>query len=299
MNAKEFLDLYLRGAGQVFLQNNPITGALFLAGIFLNSVEMGIGAVLGTLVGTLTGFLLKYDKEELQNGFYGFNGILTGIAAVLFFGFNTIGFVFLVIGSLLSSIIMYYMKSFLQKYNLPALTGPFVFSTWIIILLGYVFGVLKFITTKSLFAGGFLDLNLFLIGVLKGPAQVMFQNSFITGLVFLVGIFINSRKAGIFAFLGMVSGVIVAALFGFSADLNAIGFFSFSAVLTGIALGESFKEINYKTIFYVLCSIVATVFMTIVLEILLGFAGLQAFTFPFVVTTLIFLSVKNKVWVGE
>jgi urea transporter len=32
------IDILLRGVGQVMFQNNPITGLLFLVGIFINSL---------------------------------------------------------------------------------------------------------------------------------------------------------------------------------------------------------------------------------------------------------------------
>ncbi|HET7641476.1 MAG TPA: urea transporter, partial [Ktedonobacteraceae bacterium] len=44
-----FVDTLLRGTGQVMFQNNPITGLLFLIGIFYNSYQFGIAAVIGLL----------------------------------------------------------------------------------------------------------------------------------------------------------------------------------------------------------------------------------------------------------
>ena len=34
-------DTLLRGVGQVMFQNNPLTGLLFLVGIFVNSFKLG------------------------------------------------------------------------------------------------------------------------------------------------------------------------------------------------------------------------------------------------------------------
>jgi urea transporter len=36
------IDTLLRGVAQVMFQNNPITGLLFLVGIFINSYEYGL-----------------------------------------------------------------------------------------------------------------------------------------------------------------------------------------------------------------------------------------------------------------
>ena len=54
-----YVDAVLRGVGQVMFQNNPITGLLFLAGIFFNSVTFGYYALLATAVSsTLTAIIL-------------------------------------------------------------------------------------------------------------------------------------------------------------------------------------------------------------------------------------------------
>jgi len=72
-------DTLLRGVGQVMLQNNPITGLLFVVGIFLNSYEYGSTALLGLLVATLATYRLGADRTLIGNGLFGFNGVLTGI----------------------------------------------------------------------------------------------------------------------------------------------------------------------------------------------------------------------------
>ena len=70
----------LRGVGQIMLQNNALTGLIFLAGIFYNSGLMGCGALFGNIISTSSAKLLKYPKEDIENGLFGFNGTLVGIA---------------------------------------------------------------------------------------------------------------------------------------------------------------------------------------------------------------------------
>lgn len=43
--------------------------------------------------------------------------------------------------------------------------------------------------------------------LLRGVGQVMFQNSSTTGLLFLVGIFLNSYECGLTALLGLVAAI--------------------------------------------------------------------------------------------
>ena len=74
-----------RGIGQVFFQENALTGVCFALGIALSSPLMAIGAVVGAAIGTATAWVLKFDKAELAAGIYGFNSALVGIATLFFF----------------------------------------------------------------------------------------------------------------------------------------------------------------------------------------------------------------------
>src|SRR5690554_5160781 len=80
-----FIQIILRGIGQVMFQNNIYSGILFLAGIFYNSYLLGLAALFGSIISTSTAIVLKYPKEAIQNGLYGFNGAFAGIAVLCFF----------------------------------------------------------------------------------------------------------------------------------------------------------------------------------------------------------------------
>jgi urea transporter len=73
-----------RGIGQVMFQNNALSGLLMLIGIFLNSWQMGLLAVSGNIISTLTARISGYDCDDIKNGLYGFNGTLVGIAVGVF-----------------------------------------------------------------------------------------------------------------------------------------------------------------------------------------------------------------------
>lgn len=78
------VSVILKGLGQIMLQENSITGLLFLIGIFYGSPIMGFSALLATICGTSIAYLLKYDKTEINKGLYGFSAALVGVAVMLF-----------------------------------------------------------------------------------------------------------------------------------------------------------------------------------------------------------------------
>lgn len=58
--------IVLKGLGQIMLQENAVTGLLFLIGIFYGSFIMGTAALLAVVCGTTTALLLKYEKSEID-----------------------------------------------------------------------------------------------------------------------------------------------------------------------------------------------------------------------------------------
>lgn len=272
-----FFKVILKGMGQIMLQNNAITGFLFLIGVFYNSIIMGLGALLGVFAGTIAAFILKYKKRDIYDGLYGFNGALTGIALAFFFEFNILLICFIIFGAILSSLIM----NFMHKKKLSPYTFPFVLSTWFLIVLIEYYNLIPQKTQKLVEVA-----NLSIVSSLgMGFGQVMFQASIISGIVFLIAILINSRLSAIYAFIGSFIGMIVALLFSFPLYLINIGMFGFNGVLCGIAFADKKKY----SLFYAVVSISISVF------IIYGMMTFNwiALTAPFVFATWITLALRK------
>jgi len=266
----------LCGFGQVMLQNNALTGLMFLIGIFYNSWPMGLGAILGNIIGTISAALLRYSRDDIKNGLYGFNGTLVGIAVWFYFGINILTTSAIIAGAFLSAIVMHIIKK-----RISALTAPFVISTWVVI-----FG-LKFLYPASAMALPLPQsdsLNL-LSAVSMGFGQVMSQENIVTGLIFFIAILVNSRNAAIFALYGSLFGGLIALLLPIPANMVNIGLFGYNAVLCGIALGNKKFDAFLLTTFAIILSVL----------LYFGFykAGIIALTAPFVLAAWTVLLVKS------
>ena len=80
-----FVDVNLRGIGQVMFQDNPLSGLLFFIAIGWGSFAAGmpqvaIGGVVALVAGTLTAQWLRVDAAGLAAGLYGYNAYLVGLA---------------------------------------------------------------------------------------------------------------------------------------------------------------------------------------------------------------------------
>lgn len=267
---------YLRGIGQVMFQNNIYSGILFLGGIFYNSWLLGLAALFGTIISTTTAQILKYPKEDIQNGLYGFNGTLTGIAVLCFFEINAATVLAIIIGAALSTFIMHYLKKIT-----PPFTAPFVIATWFVIYsLLFVF---KFpLLSSSELTGNVINI---LSASSNSLGQVMFQKNVITGLFFLLAIFINNKMMAVYAVYAAVLGSLTGLLF--SAPISAIneGLMGYNAILCAIALtGKRWKDFLWITI--------AIIFSTL-LNIGLAMTGIITLTAPFVITTWVVLKMMK------
>jgi len=307
-----FLDTLLRGCGQVMFQNNPLTGLLFLVGIFINSALLGGAGLIGLLVSTLTARLLRADRSLIRAGLFGFNGILTGIALAFFLRWNPYLIVYIVIAAILSAVVMMALLHFMGNWDVPALTAPFVLTAWLFLFGIYLFSNLRpseFILPVSLNPGAVVQTDLRplpagLIGAgvtplnlveafFRGIGEVFFQDNLVTGIIFLVAILINSRISALFAALGSLVGMLTALfLFGGNGFWVFHGLYGFNAVLTGIAIGGLFYVLTWESALYaVIGTLVSTIVMASI-SVFLSPLGMPALTAPFVLTAWLFILPK-------
>lgn len=273
----KFIQAIFRGVGQVMFQNNQYSGLLFLLGIFYNSWILGLAALFGTIISTATAYLLKYDEEAIENGLYGFNGTLTGIALWFFFDVNLTTVIALIIGSVLSTIVMHSIK----KIGTP-FTAPFVVVTWFMI---YTLLFLFKLPLASISSTPDNTIDL-LAALSHSFGQVMFQENIITGLLFLAGVFINNRLMAAYAvyaaILGSLTGWLVSET---DLTINA-GLMGYNAILCAIALsGKKWVDLLWITL--AICS-------STLLNIALAKTGIITLTAAFVITTWMVLFLKNR-----
>ncbi len=271
---------YLKGVGQIMLQNNQWTGLLFLAGIFYDSLITGTAAVLAVVIGTLTAKILKYDEDEINMGLYGFSATLVGVALVFYFETTPLIWIAIVIGSALATILQHFFIS----RKIPAFTFPFIVITWICL---YLFNnIFHFMsptvheTVKDL-ADFQDDLTL----TAHGFGEVIFQGSIIAGILFFIAVYIESPIAALYGMLGCIAAATIAHYFHSPTDNIHIGLFSFNSVLCAITFSGT-KKIDG---IYVLLAVT----LAVLIEELMLTYKCPVLTFPFVGASWLVLLVKK------
>lgn len=296
-----FVDVNLRGIGQVMFQNNPLTGAIFLAAIFwgahvAGALHVAMAGVLAVIVATLTAQSLRVDKESLYAGLYGFNGVLVGLALATFLAPNALLWVYVVIGGAVSVVVMLGTANVVKPWG-GALTFPFVLTTWLLLLATYGFAGLSgtalpagsVVVAFQPYAGSPLNLIDLGGGVLLSISQVFLKASAVAALLLLIGLAVNSLAAAVFAFAGAVLAVLTAHLFGAESEVITGGLLGFSPVLTAVALGTVFYQPSWRVVIYAGMATVFTVIVQAALNVALTPFAIPALTAPFVLVTWIFL----------
>ena len=158
-----FVRLIFTGISQVFFQENWKTGVLIFIGLTVATIPLnpygfpvqypiyfaGVTAFIGTLSATLAAIAFKADRSSVLIGLYGFNGTLTALAVMgVFVGFlwpispfngAPINFLIMLFATAFSTVVTAFMGTITGRFNLPTLTGPFVFTAWLIELGAHVF----------------------------------------------------------------------------------------------------------------------------------------------------------------
>lgn len=296
----DYVRAMLRGTGQVMFQGNAWTGLLFLCGIFWGAYQEGQGivawgAIVGVIVSTLTGYVLQLPKNDGAQGLWGFNGVLVGCALPTFLGNTAWMWIALIICSMLTTWVRTGFNNVMAPWKVNSFTFPFVFCTWLFVLAARVLHGMppEYMATPELSAhfSTAIDLSFgsLVIYWLKGIAQVFLINSWVTGIFFLVALFISSRWAALWAAVASAIALFVALIFGAPGSDIANGLFGFSPVLTGIALGCVFYKPNGRSALWAIVGIIVTVFVQAGMDAMMMPLGLATLTGPFCITTWLFL----------
>jgi urea transporter len=277
----EPLRTVLRGIGQVFFQENALTGACFVLGILLSSPIMALGAIVGAILGAATARILKFDQSELSAGIYGFNATLVGIATLFFFRPGPTSISLLVLGCVAATLATWLAR---RHVPFPTYTAPFIITTWAVFFLGQSLGAVR------VEAGG-PPVGVGPAGaVAHGVSQVMFQASLWTALLFVIGIALSDWRHASWVLLGSIVGMLLGSHHATAMkaldpeslvdrtllDNVALGLYGYNATLAAVAL-----FLWRRSLVPPLLGMLLSVPVTDLVPLL----GLPALTAPFVLVT--------------
>jgi urea transporter len=296
----------LRGSGQVFFQENAATGGCFLLAIFYASYAGGqwstsIGALIGLGVATLTAYAIDRRDNAIGAGMYGFNGILVGVAVPTFLVAGPVMWFYVVVGAAVSTVVMDAMTNVVSKnWGVAASTGPFVLTTWMLMLAAYSFANVGIggmgpsrIAHEIAVAAPGIEPGEAVAIVFRNVAQVFLLGSAVSGVLIVIGLMISSIPAAVAAICGSIIALAGALWFGADPASIKAGLYGFSPVLTAIAVAVVFIKSSAKVVLFALLATIFTVIAQGAMDALMSPFGIPTFTAPYVLVMWLFTLPKQ------
>jgi urea transporter/Ca2+-binding EF-hand superfamily protein len=279
----------LRSLGQVIFINNPLSGAVLLQAILLESPWMALLAVVGTTGANLASRGFSLAPGLRHQGIHGFNGTLVGCAAAALGSIGStaspaLWLVLVLIGSAATTLFVEaWGRRFHRRGSLPPLTLPFCLATWA--LLALAGGLLPMAPDPAALPGTETlgTLQALALGLPRSFGQVFLCGKLSSGVLVLLATALASPLAAALGLLGAMAAMAVALLQGASAAAVAQGLWGYNGVLVAIAIGGIFHAPTRQSLLLAIGGASLSVPVSLVQKELLS--GLPELTLAFVVTT--------------
>lgn len=284
----KYVNIFFKNIAQVVFMNNQWSGLFILIGLFVAKWEIGLAAMIGSVLALFLAPYFNYSEEEVKDGLAGYNSVLTAIGLALFLQSSVIAWIVLILAVILTLPVGAAMRELLKPFGVPMLTFPFVLMTWLILAMTTQFSKLKvnvdILPQQVKHPDISHDHISWLSGITTNFSEIFLVTSVIGSILIIIGIFIGSVKGGIFAILSSILAVVFIVSLGGDYPSITNGLYGYNSILTGIALGATFKT-KLNTYVAVVTGLLLTVVMHGAVATLLAPVGLPVFTAPFIFAT--------------
>ncbi|WP_318616650.1 urea transporter [Sporosarcina sp. YIM B06819] len=293
-----FLSASLKGISQVLLIENAFSGLLILLAITTSSLLLGIMTILSAFIGNIIGKIGGADENSINQGLFGYNSVLTGIALTLFLT-GPYHWIIALIGAAIAAIFTAAMMHVMKSSGIPVLTIPFIVLSWLMLLASY--RLKAFQLTPDLVPQDLSNWEVdmtgkadWVEGTFNGIGQIFFLHNTLSGVLLFVAVFWAGWKFGLYAIIGNFVALITSYLLGGEPHLIFMGLYGYNAILTIFAVSVVFKGKSHRFGPYLgIIGACLTVLLTASIATLLLPFGLPALTMPFVLSTWLLLAARK------
>uniref|UniRef100_A0A671TQI8 Urea transporter n=1 Tax=Sparus aurata TaxID=8175 RepID=A0A671TQI8_SPAAU len=297
----QLLDWIFRGVAQVMFVNNPLSGLLITTGLFLQEPWWALNSLLGTVVSTVSAILLGQNREAVSAGLYGYNGTLVGMLMAVFSTKGSWYWWLLlpnVFTCMLCPVVSSALSSVASKWDLPIFTLPF--NIWCVFMLQ-----LQESTTPSFqrystschtqTRSHMMQIKYLFLSVPVGVGQVYGCDSPWTGGLILLALLLSSPTICYHAMLGSAAGILSGLALAAPHEDIYSGLWGYNSALSCVAIGGVFYVITWQThLLAVICAFFCA-YTTAAVSKLMSALALPACTWPFCLSTLIFLLISSEI----
>ncbi|XP_067257986.1 urea transporter 2 [Chanodichthys erythropterus] len=280
----QFSEWCLRGISRVILLNNPLSGALIIAALLLESPWQALLGMLGLLASTLTAIILGQDWEEVSSGLHGFNGMLVALLMGVFSSAGDWYWLLLLpvcLGGATTTFIFSSLAPVLERWDLPVSVFPF--NTVIVLYLACTGTSNPYFPNYSAQPPGApestnhtqLHVPQLLQGVVLGVGQIFACGTLGPSLLILGAVFLFSPVLAIHALLGSVISTVAGMSMSVQYSFLYSGLSGFNGALGSMIVG-AFFIFSWRTHLLSIANALLSAYTDIALSNLLGVVGLPA-----------------------
>ena len=308
------LPAILNSYSVIFFFNNRLMAVVLMLVTFFNFYA-GLSGLIAVVITVLVANSLGFDKSQLKTGLFSFNALLTGIGMGTFFDPGLVFFALLALAALLTLILSVTLGNWLNKYGLPVLSLPFVFTFWFIILPSADFENLG-LTQRNIYwmnemysMGGSHLLNFFqsvnslpihnLLDIyFRSMSSIFFQDNLITGVLIVIALLICSRITFSLTIVGFLSAYLFAQFSG--SGTASINYYNIGAnyIMVAIAVGGFFVIPSRYSFYWTILLVPLTTLVLLFFNKLFDFVHLPVFSLPFsfvVILFVYFMQMRTKI----
>jgi len=316
LKSKQIQSIYqgtISSYSQVFFSNHKPFAYILLVVSFFDP-GAGFAGLTSALITNIMAYQMGFNREEIKNGLYAFNGLLVGLGIGYYFKASIELYIIVFIASVLTLFFVTMIKGVLQKYNLPYLSLPFLFGIWTIIIATHYFEALGLsqrglYTLNKLYSIGgdwavqtFEKLSDFPLNTVVRTyfisiGSIFFQFKVIPGIILSLGLLFYSRIAFLLSVYGFSTAYLFYHILGGNIDDLTYSNIGFNYILTAIAVGGFYMIPSRKTFLWLLALIPLVTLVTLSLSQVFAVFHLSIYSLPFNIVVLLFIySLKFRLY---
>ncbi|XP_011930084.1 PREDICTED: urea transporter 2 isoform X2 [Cercocebus atys] len=301
------------GVGQVYGCDNPWTGGVFLVALFISSPLICLHAAIGSIVGLLAALSVATPFKTIYTGLWSYNCVLSCIAiGGMFYALTWQTHLLALICALFCAYVEAAISNILSVVGVPPGTWAFCLATIIFLLLTTnnpaIFRLplskvtypeanrVYYLTVKSgeeeKAPSDKSPVFQFVDWVLRGTSQVMFVNNPLSGILIILGLFIQNPWWAISGCLGTIMSTLTALILNQDKSAIAAGLHGYNGVLVGLLMAVFSDKGDYY--WWLLLPVIIMSMSCPILSSALGTIfskwDLPVFTLPFNITVTLYLA---------
>jgi urea transporter len=120
---------------QVFLKASAVSALLFVAGLAVSSMPAALFAVGGAMLAVISAHLLGAESDLVSAGLLGFSPVLTAVTiGTVFYKPSLRVALYAALATVFTVVVQAAMNAAFAPLGVPALTAPFVLTSWLFLL---------------------------------------------------------------------------------------------------------------------------------------------------------------------